>query len=156
MYTKNCNTVSYPKHGDCTGHVAGQPSALSVLLYDNFEDDTGESAVRVRTDNYLILHQKDLENRIGVDNVRNWLKSMQTENSSYQQALDKLSDRDLFSLVRNRHMQAPAEMAMQQDEIIAQAESLALRKQLLEQRIRDAMQAAQPAEPPKSAEPVAE
>lgn len=120
---------------DPVGHVAPSPSALSSLLVDvEIDEDFGE-AYRLRTDNYLVLHQKDIENRIGVDNVRKWIEALNQNSTrsadSYQQALDKLSDRDLFSLVRSRHIQAPSEVSSYAQQILEDAQSLAHRRDAL-------------------------
>lgn len=113
---------------DVVGHVAGSPSALSSLLTDTDIDERNEPCVRLRTDNYLVLHQKDIENRIGLDNVRNWIEALNktSQNSDcYQQALDRLSDRDLFSIVRSRHIQSPAEVSAYSKRILEDAAFLA-------------------------------
>ena len=113
MFNRKCARVTYASPSDVPGHVACQPSVMSVLLNEECLDLTDQPAVRIRTDNYLVLHQKDLENRIGVDNVRRILNAMNqnsARDSDYQKALDKLSDQQLLSLVRSRHLQSPGEL----------------------------------------------
>lgn len=150
--------VKYPdSYPDPVGHVAPSPSALSALLSDIDVDDNMEPCVCLRTDNYLILHQKDIENRIGMDNVRKWIDALNqsaasSSTDSRQQALDSLSDRDLFSLVRSRHIQAPAEVAAYAQSIIDDAVDLSHRRaELLAANAalaaeKQASQTAQPAE----------
>lgn len=122
--------VKYPESYRCNpGHVAPSPSALSSLLTDVDKDENMEDCYTLRTDNYLILHQKDLENRLGIDNVRAWIQAMNQASGSamsdqYQKALDALSDRELFSMLRSRHIQSPAEIAAYNDAILSEAQEL--------------------------------
>lgn len=131
-FNREIPRVSYPeKYPDIVGHVAPSPSALSSLLTDTGKDANNEKSYCLRTDNYLILHQKDLENRIGLENVRQWIKALDQSSgrsSAHQQALDKLSDRDLFSLVRSRHIQAPADLSAYVGSIVDDAVDLARRR----------------------------
>ncbi|QXN75234.1 hypothetical protein [Microvirus mar47] len=121
---------------DAVGHVAASPSALSSLLTDSFCDENDEECFRLRTDNYLILHQKDIENRIGADNVRKWIDALNRSSGSneYQEVLDKLSDRELFSLVRSRHIQAPADVSRYLKDLVSDAADLSERRRSLLQR----------------------
>lgn len=127
------------------GHVAPEPSILSPLLCEEFEDASGAMAVRYGTDSMLIFHQKDLENRLGADQVRRLLKSLNSASypfSEVQSAMDKLSDSDLFRLIRPRHLQAPSEIKRYEEEIVCSAMDLVqARDQLLAER-REAAAAA--------------
>lgn len=149
--------VRYPeKYPDVVGHVAPSPSALSSLLMDVGLDDNIEPCVCLRTDNYLILHQKDLENRIGMDNVRQWIKALDQSSArsdARQQVLDKLSDRELFSLVRSRHIQAPAELAAYNDAIMAEVQDLVSRRASLVELRNEMAATRQAATPPASSAP---
>lgn len=121
---------------DPVGQPSGQPSVLSSLLSDDDIDETGAVASRLRTDNYLILHQKDLENRIGPDNLRAFVDALNRNSGSSlhdqrQAALDKLSDRELFGYVRSRHIQAPADVAAYAEDLLNQAAGLADRRDRL-------------------------
>lgn len=145
--------VQYADPVSVPGHVALDSAPITDLLVDYCDDDSGASAVRFRSDNYLILHQKDIENRLGVEGLRRFFASLSSSPASdYQKALDKLSDRDLFSLCRSRHIQAPSEIKALETQIIKDVEDLALRRDRYVARLAEerAAAAAGPVEPPTS------
>ena len=70
-------------------------------------DETDETRpVRYTSDVRLILHTKDLASRAGLAVTSKFGQSKQSA-PQIQQIMDKMSDDDLLSTVRSRHIQAP-------------------------------------------------
>jgi hypothetical protein len=87
-------------------------------------DDTDESRpVRYTSDVRLILHAKDLASRAGLTIASKFGQSKQSA-SQIQQIMDKMSDDDLLSTVRSRHVQTPSEIIAWSKELSAYAEHL--------------------------------
>lgn len=87
-------------------------------------DDTVESRpVRYTSDVRLILHTKDLVSRAGLAVASKFGQSRQSA-SQIQQIMDKMSDDDLLSTVRSRHIQSPSEIMAWSKELSAYAEHL--------------------------------
>lgn len=87
-------------------------------------DETDESRpVRYTSDVGLILHTKDLASRAGLAVASKFGQSRQSA-SQIQQIMDKMSDDDLFTTVRSRHIQAPSEIIAWSKELSAYAEHL--------------------------------
>lgn len=97
---------------DCT-------EELRVEIYDNEED----CPVRYTSDIRLLLHTKDLASRAGLTIASKFGQSRQSA-SQIQQIMDKMSDDDLLSTVRSRHIQAPSEIIAWSKELSAYAEHL--------------------------------
>ena len=97
---------------DCT-------EELRVEIYDNEED----CPVRYTSDIRLILHTKDLASRAGLAIASKFGQNRQPA-SQIQQIMDKMSDDDLLSTVRSRHIQAPSEIIAWSKELSAYAEHL--------------------------------
>lgn len=94
-------------------------------------DDTDESLpVRYTSDVRLILHTKDLASRAGFDVASKFGQNRQSA-SQVQQIMDKMSDDDLLSTVRSRHIQAPSEIIAWSKELSAYAENLEAQAQEL-------------------------
>lgn len=94
-------------------------------------DDTDESRpVRYTSDIRLILHAKDLASRAGIAVASKFGQSKQSP-SQIQDIMDKMSDDDLLSTVRSRHIQAPSEIIAWSKELSAYAEHLESRAQEL-------------------------
>lgn len=94
-------------------------------------DDTDETRpVRYTSDVRLILHSKDLASRAGLAIASKFGQSKQSA-SQIQQIMDKMSDDDLLSTVRSRHVQAPSEIIAWSRELSAYAENLESRAQEL-------------------------
>ena len=94
-------------------------------------DETDESRpVRYTSDVRLLLHTKDLASRAGLTIAS---KFGQTRNSAsqIQQIMDTMSDDDLLSTVRSRHIQAPSEVMAWSKELSAYAENLESQAQAL-------------------------
>lgn len=87
-------------------------------------DDTDKSRpVRYTSDIRLILHTKDLASRAGLAVASKFGQSKQSV-SQIQQVMDKMSDDDLLSTVRSRHIQSPSEIIAWSKELSAYAEAL--------------------------------
>lgn len=92
---------------------------LRVEIYDTEED----CPVRYTSDVRLILHTKDLASRAGLAIASKFGQSRQSA-SQIQQIMDKMSDDDLLSTVRSRHIQAPSEIIAWSKELSSYAEHL--------------------------------
>lgn len=99
---------------------------LCVEIYDNEED----CPVRYTSDVRLILHTKDLTSRAGLAVASKFGQSKQSA-SQIQQIMDRMSDDDLLSTVRSRHIQTPSEIIAWSKELSAYAENLEVRAQEL-------------------------
>ena len=87
-------------------------------------DDTDETRpVRYTSDVRLILHSKDLASRAGVAIASKFGQSRQSA-SQIQQIMDKMSDEDLLTTVRSRHIQSPSEIIAWSKELSVYAEHL--------------------------------
>lgn len=108
-----------------------EPDAFAVAPnFDSTEqlrieiDDTDESRpVRYTSDVRLILHNKDLASRAGIDVASKFGQSKQSS-SQIQQVMDKMSDNDLLNTVRSRYIQSPSEILAWSKELSAYAENL--------------------------------
>lgn len=92
---------------------------LRVEIYDTEED----CPVRYTSDIRLILHTKDLASRAGLA-VASKFGQNNKSSSQIQQIMDSMSDDDLLSTVRSRHIQAPSEIIAWSKELSAYAENL--------------------------------
>lgn len=114
---------------DLTPNV--EPDAFAVApCFDSTEelrlevDETDESCpVRYTSDIRLILHTKDLTSRVGLSVASKFGQSKQSA-SQLQQLMDSMSDDDLLSTVRSRHIQSPSEIIAWSKELSSYAESL--------------------------------
>lgn len=87
-------------------------------------DETDESRpVRYTSDVRLILHTKDLASRAGLTVASKFGQSRNSV-SQIQQIMDTMSDDDLLSTVRSRHIQSPSEILSWSKELTAHAEAL--------------------------------
>lgn len=87
-------------------------------------DDTDETCpVRYTSDIRLILHTKDLASRAGLAVASKFGHGSQSA-SQIQQIMDTMSDDDLLSTVRSRHIQSPSEIIAWSKELSAYAENL--------------------------------
>lgn len=108
-----------------------EPDAFSVApQFDSTEelrveiDESDETRpVRYTSDVRLLLHTKDLTSRAGLAIASKFGQSRQSA-SQIQQIMDKMSDDDLLSTVRSRHIQAPSEIIAWSKELSAYAENL--------------------------------
>lgn len=87
-------------------------------------DESDESCpVRYSSDVRLILHTKDLASRAGLAVASKFGNGNQSV-SQIQQIMDTMSDDDLLSTVRSRHIQTPSEIVAWSKELSAYAENL--------------------------------
>ena len=87
-------------------------------------DETDETRpVRYTSDVRLILHTKDLASRAGLAVVSKFGQSRNSA-SQIQQIMDKMSDDDLLSTVRSRHIQFFSEIIAWSKELAALVEIL--------------------------------
>jgi len=87
-------------------------------------DDTDNTRpVRYTSDVRLILHTKDLASRAGLAIASKFGQSRNSA-SQIQQIMDKMSDDDLLSTVRSRHIQSPSEIIAWSKDLAAHAEVL--------------------------------
>lgn len=94
-------------------------------------DETSESRpVRYTSDIRLILHTKDLASRAGLTVASKFGQNLNSA-SQIQQIMDTMSDDDLLSTVRSRHIQSPSEIIAWSKELAAHAESLECEAQSL-------------------------
>lgn len=92
---------------------------LRVEVYDTEED----CPVRYTSDVGLLLHTKDLVSRSGLAVASKFGQGGQSP-SQIQQIMDTMSDDDLLSTVRSRHIQSPSEIIAWSKELSAYAENL--------------------------------
>lgn len=69
-------------------------------------------AVRVRSDISMLFHAADTVNRLGDSTYQRLVKVKRPKSSSFQDRLDSLnlSDDDLLSMVKSRHIQSASEI----------------------------------------------
>lgn len=115
-----------------------EPDAFAVAPeFDSTEelrveiDESDETRpVRYTSDVRLILHTKDLTSRAGLAVASKFGQGKQSV-SQIQEIMDTMSDDDLLSTVRSRHIQAPSEIIAWSKELSAYAEDLESRAQEL-------------------------
>lgn len=108
-----------------------EPDAFAVApQFDSTEelrveiDESDETRpVRYTSDVRLILHTKDLASRAGLTIASKFGQSKQSV-SQIQQIMDTMSDDDLLSTVRSRHVQSPSEIIAWSKELSVYAENL--------------------------------
>lgn len=88
-----------------------QPSLVDEFYIEKnvcFEtDETSHSFVHPL---YMLFNQERL-NRLGDGAVQQWLKNLDASgNSAYSELKSKLSDEDMLSIVKSRHIQHPSEL----------------------------------------------
>lgn len=59
----------------------------------------GKDYDEYHNDIHLLLHQKDFEKKIGVDNLRRFIDTLDAHVASHQPTTQDLSDEDLFKLI---------------------------------------------------------
>lgn len=78
---------------------------------------------RYCSDVRLILHQKDIAKRFGVD-FANRLQDRFGKASQFQQQVDGLSDSDILGMVRSRYIQSPSELKSYSELLLSEASKL--------------------------------
>jgi hypothetical protein len=111
-----------PNVGPDAFAVAPQFDSTEELRLEIDESDEARP-VRYTSDVRLILHTKDLASRAGLAIASKFGQSKQSA-SQIQQIMDTMSDDDLLSTVRSRHIQAPSEIIAWSKDLSAYAENL--------------------------------
>ena len=76
------------------------------------EGDDDCPCVRVRSDISMLFHAADMSKRIGVNGMQYLMNTKRPKTSAFQNQLDSmnLSDDELLSMVKSRHVQSPSEV----------------------------------------------
>lgn len=104
------------------------------------EGDGDCSCVRVRSDISMLFHAADISKRIGVNGMQYLMNTKRPKTSAFQNQLDSLnlSDDELLSMVKSRHVQSPSEVLDWVDsinELASELESEALKLAADEQEV---------------------
>jgi hypothetical protein len=91
---------------------------LNIIEYPDGSSDDGK-AYSICSDVSLLFDQKRLNSVLGVDNVRVWLNSLGESASSL--VPKNMSDEQLFSAVKSRHIQGLSDLRAWNDEMIREA-----------------------------------
>ena len=77
------------------------------------EGDDDCSCVRVRSDISMLFHAADMSKRIGVNGMQYLMNTKRPKTSAFQDQLDSLnlSDDELLSMVKSRHVQSPSDLS---------------------------------------------
>lgn len=103
------------------------------------EGDGDCLCVRVRSDISMLFHAADISKRIGVNGMQYLMNTKRPKTSAFQNQLDSLnlSDDELLSMVKSRHVQSPSEVLDWVDsinELASELESEALKLAADEQK----------------------
>lgn len=98
-----------------------EPSPIDGLNVIEYPDDSDPFGVSysICSDVSLLFDQKRLNSVLGVDNVRVWLNSLGESASSL--IPKNLSDEQLFSAVKSRHIQGLSDLRAWNDEMLLEA-----------------------------------
>ena len=104
------------------------------------EGDDDCPCVRVRSDISMLFHAADMSKRIGVNGMQYLMNTKRPKTSAFQNQLDSLnlSDDELLSMVKSRHVQSPSEVLDWVDsinELASDLESEALKLAADEQKV---------------------
>lgn len=90
------------------------------------DSDDPNSPVRVRSDISMLLHAADTAKKIGASGLQYLMNTKRTKTSSFQSQLDSmnLSDDEILSMVKSRHLQHPSEILAWSESINELAEDL--------------------------------
>lgn len=87
--------------------------ALTVEPTEEFRFETvcGD-ALRIRSDVSMLFHAEDVSKRLGVSTYARFLETKRPKPSQLQSVMDSmnLSDDDILSMVKSRHLQSPSEI----------------------------------------------
>ena len=89
--------------------------APEIDVVEDFRFETIECdppAIRVRSDISMLFHAADTAKRLGVSTFQRLIEVKRPKSSSFQEQLDSLnlSDDELLSMVKSRHIQSPSEI----------------------------------------------
>lgn len=104
------------------------------------EGDDDCPCVRVRSDISMLFHAADMSKRIGVNGMQYLMNTKRPKTSAFQNQLDSLnlSDDELLSMVKSRHVQSPSEVldwVNSINELASDLESEALKLAADEQKV---------------------
>lgn len=90
------------------------------------DSDDPDSPVRIRSDISMLLHAADTAKKIGPSGLQYLMNTKRTKTSSFQSQLDSmnLSDDEILSMVKSRHLQSPSEVLAWSEHINELAEDL--------------------------------
>lgn len=112
-YIPNNKKNEYPYANDYgldTSYVR-QPSLVDAFyITENKCPETGETTHQFAHPLYMLFNQERID-RLGDTTIRQWLKSLEATNSKLAELRTKVSDDDLLSMVKSRHIQHPCELA---------------------------------------------
>lgn len=110
--------------------------ALTVEPTEEFRFETvcGD-ALRIRSDVSMLFHAEDVSKRLGASTYARFLETKRPKPSQLQSVMDSmnLSDDDILSMVKSRHLQSPSEILSWVDSINELAEEMkndAIQKQM--------------------------
>lgn len=110
--------------------------ALTVDPTEEFRFETvcGD-ALRIRSDVSMLFHAADVSKKLGVSTYSHFLETKRPKPSQLQSVMDSmnLSDDDILSMVKSRHLQSPSEILSWVESINELAEDMkndAIQKQL--------------------------
>ena len=85
-----------------------------------------DSPVRIRSDISMLLHAADTANKIGASGLQYLMNTKRTKTSAFQSQLDSmnLSDDEILSMVKSRHLQYPSEILAWSESINELADDL--------------------------------
>lgn len=90
------------------------------------DPDDPDSPVRFRSDVSMLFHAADTAKKIGASGLQYLMNTKRTKSSSFQSQLDSmnLSDDEILSMVKSRHLQSPSEILAWSESINELAEDL--------------------------------
>lgn len=90
------------------------------------DSDDPDSPVRLRSDISMLFHAADTAKKIGASGLQYLMNTKRTKTSSFQSQLDSmnLSDDEILSMVKSRHLQSPSEILAWSESINELAEDL--------------------------------
>lgn len=90
------------------------------------DSDDSDSPVRLRSDISMLFHAADTAKKIGASGLQYLMNTKRTKTSSFQSQLDSmdLSDDEILSMVKSRHLQSPSEILAWSESINELAEDL--------------------------------
>lgn len=90
------------------------------------DSEDPDSPVRFRSDVSMLFHAADTAKKIGASGLQYLMNTKRTKSSSFQSQLDSmnLSDDEILSMVKSRHLQSPSEILAWSESINEIAEDL--------------------------------
>lgn len=90
------------------------------------DSDDSDSPVRLRSDISMLFHAADTAKKIGASGLQYLMNTKRTKTSSFQSQLDSmnLSDDEILSMVKSRHLQSSSEILAWSESINELAEDL--------------------------------